>query len=309
MAKVRIDREGDDLVRLYFNDIGRYPLLTRNDEVRLAREIEAGGHARTELQADTVTSLRSRELVRLDRVGRQAEQTLVQSNLRLVVSIAKKQQRSGLPLLDLIQEGNLGLMHAVRKFDWRKGFKFSTYATLWISQAVTRGITNTGRTIRLPVHVRDRLTNVRRARWELELKLGRVPTVREIAAEVDLSEKQVAEILAVPIEPLSFSEPLREGSDAELGDLIEDQSVHSPFDEAAGALMPAAIDRLLGPLDERERHILALRFGLDHSEPCTLEEVGNHLNLTRERIRQIEARAITKLRDRAGPGARDLLVV
>ncbi len=310
MPKVRIDREDQDLVRLYLHDISRYPLLTRDDEVRLARAIEDGAHARTELQTgDTLTSTKSQELHELDRVGHEAEQTLVQSNLRLVVSIAKKQQRSGLPLLDLIQEGNLGLMHAVQKFDWRKGFKFSTYATWWIRQAVTRGIANTGRAIRIPAHIRDRVANVRLTGWDLERKLGRTATVREIAAEVDLSEKQVADVLALPSEPLSLSEPLREGADAELGDLIEDLSVASPYDHAVGALMPAAIDRLLGPLDERERRIIELRFGLDQSEPRTLEEVGKHLSLTRERIRQIEARAITKMRDRVGPDARDLLVV
>ena len=310
VPKVRIDREDQDLVRLYLHDISRYPLLTRDDEVRLARAIEDGAQARTELQTgDTLTSTRSQELHELDRVGHEAEQTLVQSNLRLVVSIAKKQQRSGLPLLDLIQEGNLGLMHAVQKFDWRKGFKFSTYATWWIRQAVTRGIANTARAIRIPAHIRDRVANVRLTGWDLERQLGRTATVREIAAEVDLSEKQVADVLALPIEPLSLSEPLREGADAELGDLIEDLSVASPYDQAVGALMPAAIDRLLDPLDERERRIIQLRFGLDQSEPCTLEEVGKHLSLTRERIRQIEARAITKMRDRVGPEARDLLVV
>jgi DNA-directed RNA polymerase sigma subunit (sigma70/sigma32) len=154
VAKARIDVDGEDLLRLYLNDIGRYPLLTRDDEVRLAQEIEAGDAARRELEADiTPTAIASHELRQRDRVGREAERTLVESNLRLVVSIAKRQQRSEIPLLDLIQEGNLGLMHAVEKFDWRKGFKFSTYATLWIRQAVARGIANTGRTIRLPVHV------------------------------------------------------------------------------------------------------------------------------------------------------------
>jgi RNA polymerase sigma factor (sigma-70 family) len=310
VAKVRVDRDGEDLIRLYLNDIGRYPLLTRDDEVRLARAIEAGADARTELgEAAALTPAAARELRHVDRVARDAEQTLVQSNLRLVVSIAKKQRSSGLPLLDLIQEGNLGLMHAVEKFDWRKGFKFSTYATWWIRQAVTRGIANTGRTIRIPLHVRDRLANVRIARWELEIQLGRDPTVGEIAAEVGLSEQKVADVLTLPIDPLSLSTPLGEGGDAELGDLIEDQSVRSPFDAAAGALMPGAIDRLLEPLDDRERRILALRFGLDDSEPCTLDEIGRRLNLTRERIRQIELRAITKLRDRASIEVRELLVV
>ncbi len=308
MAKARIDRDSEDLVRLYLNDIGRYPLLTRDDEVRLAQAIEAGRHARRELEVDT-TLTGSCELRALDRKGRQAAQTLVQSNLRLVVSIAKRHPRTELPLLDLIQEGNLGLMHAVEKFDWRRGFKFSTYATLWIRQAVTRGIANNGRTIRLPVNVGARLAIVRLARQQLELQSGRPPTAREIAAEVDLTEKQVTEVLTLPVGLRSLSEPVRDGSDTELGDLVADPSVPSPFDEAADALMPAAMDRLLGTLDERERRIIAMRYGLGRSEPCTLAEVGQHLNLTRERIRQLEARAITKLQAQAGTESRDLLLV
>jgi RNA polymerase sigma factor (sigma-70 family) len=311
LAKERFEREEDDLVRLYLADIGHYPLLTKDDEVRLAKIIESGTAARVELNtaADT-TVCRRRELKRMMRAGDGAQQTFVKSNLRLVVSIAKKYQASGLPLLDLIQEGNLGLMHAVEKFDWRKGFKFSTYATWWIRQAITRGIANTGRTIRLPVHAGDTLTRLQKARSRLEVKLGRPPTRAELCIEVELPEERVIEALQFGIEPLSLSEPLREDGDAELGDMVEDRSADSPFERAACAMLPDEIARLLRALDDREREILRLRFGLDRGEPRTLEEVGAYFHLTRERIRQIEARAMSKLRHPShDTGARDLLTV
>lgn len=311
MAKERVERDEEDLVRLYLTDIGQYPLLTKDDEVRLAQAIEGGVAAREEMAATkSLTVARKRELKRAIKQGDDAERTFVQSNLRLVVSIAKKYQASGLPLLDLIQEGNLGLMHAVEKFDWRKGFKFSTYATWWIRQAITRGIANTGRTIRLPVHAGDTLARLQKARARLELKLGRPATLAELSAEVEMPEDKVTEALRFAAEPLSLSEPLREDGDAELGDVVEDRSAESPFEVAATALLPEEISRLLSPLDEREREILKLRFGLDRGEPRTLEEVGEHFNLTRERIRQIEARAMSKLRHPSSDtGARDLLAV
>ncbi|MFV0526019.1 MAG: RNA polymerase sigma factor RpoD/SigA [Acidimicrobiales bacterium] len=311
MAKERVERDEEDLVRLYLTDIGKYPLLTKEDEVRLAQAIEKGKEAAEELEAaDNLSPTRKRELRRLARKGRDAEWTFAQSNLRLVVSIAKKYQASGLPLLDLIQEGNLGLMHAVEKFDWRKGFKFSTYATWWIRQAITRGIANTGRTIRLPVHAGDTLARLQKARARLELKYGRPATLSELAREVEMPEDKVTEALRFAAEPLSLSEPLREDGDAELGDVVEDRSADSPFEVAATALLPEEIARLLAPLDEREREILKLRFGLDRGEPRTLEEVGEYFNLTRERIRQIEARAMSKLRHPSSDtGARDLLAV
>ena len=311
MAKERVERDEEDLIRLYLTDIGQYPLLTKEGEVRLAQAIEDGKAAQEELEAtENPTPSRKRELRRLIRKGAEAERTFVQSNLRLVVSIAKKYQASGLPLLDLIQEGNLGLMHAVEKFDWRKGFKFSTYATWWIRQAITRGIANTGRTIRLPVHAGDTLARLQKARARLELKYGRPATLTELAIEVEMPEDKVTEALRFAAEPLSLSEPLREDGDAELGDVVEDRQADSPFEVAATALLPDEIARLLAPLDEREREILKLRFGLDRGEPRTLEEVGEYFNLTRERIRQIEARAMSKLRHPSSDtGARDLLAV
>ena len=311
MAKERVERDEEDLVRLYLTDIGQYPLLTKDDEVRLAQAIEGGVAARAEMDAaKTLTVARKRELKRSIKQGDDAERTFVQSNLRLVVSIAKKYQASGLPLLDLIQEGNLGLMHAVEKFDWRKGFKFSTYATWWIRQALTRGIANTGRTIRLPVHAGDTMNRVQKARTRLETALGRPATLAELAADLEMPEAKVTETLLFAADTLSLSTPLREDGDAELGDVVPDRGAVTPFEAASVALLPEEIGRLLSPLDEREREILKLRFGLDRGEPRTLEEVGEHFALTRERIRQIEARAMSKLRHpSADTGARDLLSV
>jgi RNA polymerase sigma factor (sigma-70 family) len=305
-------RDEEDLVRLYLTDIGQFPLLTKDDEVRLAQAIEAGHEARRRLEwhpqnLDTATRRSLRVQVR---DAEHAQRTFVQSNLRLVVSIAKKYQASGLPLLDLIQEGNLGLMHAVEKFEWRRGFKFSTYATWWIRQAITRGIANSGRTIRLPVHAGDTLTRLQKARSRLELRMGRPPTHAELATELDLPEAKVVEALQFASEPLSLSERLRDDSDAELGDLVEDASMPSPAELAARSLLPDEVAKLLAALEDREREVLRLRFGLDRGEPRTLEEVGNLFNLTRERIRQIEARALSKLRHPStDTGARDLLTV
>jgi RNA polymerase sigma factor (sigma-70 family) len=273
-----------DSLQLFLNEAGRYPLLTAAEEVELAKRIERG--------------------------DMQAKERMITSNLRLVVSIARRYQTQGITLGDLIQEGVIGLIRATEKFDWRKGFKFSTYATWWIRQAITRGIANTGRTIRLPVHAGDTLARVQKAQARLELKYGRPATLAELGAEVEMPEDKLVEALRFRAEPLSLSEPLREDGDAELGDVVEDRSAESPFEVAAVSLLPEEIGRLLSPLDEREREILRLRFGLDRGEPRTLEEVGEHFNLTRERIRQIEARAMSKLRHPSSDtGARDLLTV
>jgi RNA polymerase sigma factor (sigma-70 family) len=299
----------EDLVRLYLKDIGRHALLSKDDEARLSQAIEAGRQGCIELAAEhPPTAARKRELRLLIRSGDEATGTFVQANLRLVVSIAKRYQAADLPLLDLVQEGNLGLIHAVEKFDWRKGFKFSTYATWWIRQAITRGIANSGRTVRLPVHAGDLLSRVTKARGRLEGQLGRRPTIGELAADLEVDEVRVIEILRHAAAPLSLSEPLRVDGDAELGDLVEDHSAVSPFDAAAATLLAGEVTKLLVNLDDREREVLRLRFGLDRGVPRTLDEVGAHFDLTRERIRQIEARAMSKLRHPAiAQGARELL--
>jgi RNA polymerase sigma factor (sigma-70 family) len=237
VAKERFERADEDLVRVYLTDIGRYPLLTKDDEARLAQAIEAGREATSQLASSPkgLTPAKKRSLRRLVVEGESAQQSFVQSNLRLVVSIAKKYQASGLPLLDLVQEGNLGLIHAVEKFDWRKGFKFSTYATWWIRQAITRGIANTSRTIRLPVHAGDTLAMVQKAQGHLELTLGRTPTLAELGVEVEMPEDKLVEVLRFRAEPLSLSEPLREDGDAELGDVVlasESADLKTPQREA-----------------------------------------------------------------------------
>ena len=309
MARKLGDDTDPDLIKLYLTDIGRHPLLTKNDEARLAQAMEAGREAQAVLDNDvTPSAAKKRELRRTQRVGSAAEQAFIESNLRLVVSIAKKYQASGVSLLDLIQEGNLGLIHAVEKFDWRKGFKFSTYATWWIRQSISRGIANTARTIRLPVHAGDGVSSVQRARSHLESTLGRKPTMDELAAETDLTHEALTEVLRWRSEPVSLSEPLGESGDTDLGDLVADANARSPFDQAAETLLVGAITKMLAPLDDREATILRLRFGLDRGEPRTLEEVGKCFDLTRERIRQIEAKAMSKLRHPSSDtGAHDLL--
>jgi RNA polymerase sigma factor (sigma-70 family) len=309
MAKRTSDSGEQDLVRLYLDGIGKYPLLTKDDEVALAQAIEAGRQAAIELaKAKKLPAARTRELRRAQRAGKQAVEAFVNANLRLVVSIAKKYQSADMPLLDLIQEGNLGLIHAVEKFDWRKGFKFSTYATWWIRQAIGRGIDNSSRTIRLPVHAGDQIRRLLRVRGQMEGELGRLPTSAELAAVMQMPEEQVTELLQYGAEPVSLETPIGSEGDTELADIVADLSAPTPFETVAQAMLGGEIDKLLAPLDERERQILQLRYGLDRGDPRTLEEVGSALNLTRERIRQIERTALSKLRHPSlENGAHDLL--
>jgi RNA polymerase sigma factor (sigma-70 family) len=301
----------DDLIHLYLHQAGQFVLLSKSDEQALARRIEEGALAQRQLEArQSLTPTERRSLRRAVRSGRDAHRTFVEANLRLVVSIAKRYQRSGLPLLDLIQEGNLGLIHAVDKFDWRKGFKFSTYATWWIRQSISRGIANTSRTVRLPIHVADRLAHLAHARVELEARLGRRASITELADELELPPTKVSETLQIAAEPLSLSQPIGEDGENEFGDLVADRSAASPFEAAAAVILPSEAAKVLFKLSERERLVITLRFGLDRGQPRTLEQVGRHFQLTRERIRQIESKAMAKLRHPAfNVDVRDLIGV
>lgn len=302
------DDPEQDLVRMYLRDIGKHPLLTKEDEVRLAQAIEAGNEARRVLdEGGDLSVAEKRELHQTARAGERAKTTFVNSNLRLVVSIAKKYRSSDLPLLDLIQEGNFGMMHAVEKFDWRKGFKFSTYATWWIRQSITRGIANTGRAIRLPVHAGDTLGRVRRAKDKLEASGetdGQEATPEQIAAYLDMTVEDVKEAFQYGRtgSPVSLNTPLREDGDAELGDIVGDVKSGDGFEKAEfKSDTDIFIEALRRTLDAREFQFITERFGIFDGVPKTLEEVGEIGNLTRERVRQIESRAFCKLRHPAAP--------
>jgi len=289
-----------DPVRMYLQEIGRYPLLTPQQEVELAMQMETGLRAEEKLEAGG--ELGSAERTILDRAVRQADRArkrLVEANLRLVVSIAKKYVGRGLGLLDLIQEGNLGLIRAVEKFDYRKGFKFSTYATWWIRQAVTRALADQGRTIRVPVHMVETINKLAQSQRALMQDLGREPTIGEIASELELEPSKVTELRRIALDPVSLETPLGEEDDSTLADFVEDTDAEVPVEAASFRLLQDYLGLALEDLNERERQVLIMRFGLADGKVRTLEEVGAYFKVTRERIRQIETKALAKLRQPA----------
>lgn len=285
----------NDTVGLYLKEMARVPLLTTEQEVSLAMRLEAGLDAEQSLLENPNTS-RSTEWRMLVQDGLNARDHLIRANTRLVVSIAKKYMCRGVPFLDLIQEGNLGLMKAVEKFDYRRGYRFSTYATWWIRQTITRAIADQGRTIRVPVHMSDRIRKLYRVVRELEQEYGRKPTLDEIAQEMELDARKVQWMLKVSWQPLSLEHPIGEDEDSELGNFIENDSTPTPSQSAYNKILHEKIEELLTTLTPREARILRLRFGLQNGRSYTLEEVGKKFGLTRERIRQIEGRALRRLR-------------
>jgi RNA polymerase primary sigma factor len=291
----------DDLLQRYLQEIGAHPLLTAADEARLAQAMVEGGRAEARLDAADYDGHEARADLeaRVAEAGA-ARQRFIQANLRLVVSIAKRYQTAGLPLIDLVQEGNLGLMRAVEKFDHRKGFKFSTYATWWIRQAITRAVADKGRTIRVPVHVVETVGQVTRATVHLTRELRREPTVEEIAAATGLSPQRVADAQRVGPDPVSLFARVGD-DDAELVDFLEDRSAEAPAEVAVNAVELRELRGVLTTLSPREQRVLSLRFGLDGDRPQTLDEVGREFRVTRERVRQIEAKALSKLRHPCTP--------
>lgn len=285
-----------DPVRMYLKEIGKVPLLTAQKEVKLAKRIEKGEAATRKLQKKGLSRGERRELRKLEQDGLAAKRKLVEANLRLVVSIAKRYVGRGMLFLDLIQEGNLGLIRAVEKFDYRKGYKFSTYATWWIRQAITRAIADQARTIRIPVHMVETINKLIRVQRQLIQELGREPTPEEIAEEMEMSTDKVREILKISQEPVSLETPIGEEEDSQLGDFIEDQEATVPPNAASFSLLQEQLREVLDSLNDREKKVIELRFGLINGHPRTLEEVGRVFGVTRERIRQIESKTLSKLR-------------
>jgi RNA polymerase primary sigma factor len=287
-----------DLVRIYLREIGRVPLLTAQDEVDLAKSIEAGLFAEEKLQGDRAAcggALLS-DLAQLATDGMRAKQRLIEANLRLVVSIAKRYIGRGLVFLDLIQEGNLGLIRAVEKFDYTKGYKFSTYATWWIRQAITRAMADQARTIRIPVHMVEVINKLARVQRQMLQDLGREPTPEELAVELDMTPEKVIEVQKYGREPISLHTPLGEDGDSEFGDLIEDSEAIQPGEAVSFTLLQEQLHSVLDTLSEREAGVVSMRFGLTDGQPKTLDEIGKVYGVTRERIRQIESKTMSKLR-------------
>ncbi|MGW2613817.1 RNA polymerase sigma factor [Streptomyces sp. NPDC001500] len=289
-----------DLFRQYLREIGRIPLLTAAEEVELARRVEAGLFAEERLSgASDLDSELALDLDRLVVMGRMAKRRLIEANLRLVVSVAKRYVGRGLTMLDLVQEGNLGLIRAVEKFDYARGYKFSTYATWWIRQAMSRALADQARTIRVPVHVVELINRVVRVQRRMLQERGYEPTPEEVAGQLDLPPERVGEVLRLAQEPVSLHAPVGEEDDVALGDLIEDGDAASPVESAAFLLLREHLDAVLSTLGERERKVVQLRYGLADGRPRTLEEIGRIFGVTRERIRQIESKTLNKLRDHA----------
>jgi RNA polymerase primary sigma factor len=286
----------DDSVGLYLREMARVPLLTTEQEISLAKSLEAGREAQETLRNDGADPERRLRCEAVIDEARGARGHLIKANTRLVVSIAKKYISRGVPFLDLIQEGNLGLMKAVEKFDYRRGYRFSTYATWWIRQTITRAIADQGRTIRVPVHMSDRIRRLYNCARQLEQENGRRPTPEEIAAELELEPRKVQWMLRVSWRPLSLEQPVGEDEDSELGSFIEDDTAPTPAQSTYQSLLGGKIDEMLATLTPREARILRLRFGLLNGRNYTLEEVGHKFGLTRERIRQIEGKALRRLR-------------